>query len=221
MYLEEYRSVDYMLDNIIVAECHKSLNEIEFVDANSFNMHNIDKSFENVRTVMFVTSRCCHLIWNFNKWFPNAHTLYFQQQRSVRFQDRRMLEQHFPALKHFGFGNMEDEEKSSKWEDYKKLNNYNITMFIHMNPQLKSLFIFFERYKLMPNIDGINWNYEIFEAIHSKLTGLEGFHVQVGLDSHEVDIPKFHFGQLKNLTIKSSNIYEKGAELKLNAYEKM
>lgn len=115
-----------------------------------------------------------------------------------------MLEQHFPALKHFKIGNMPEETESLKLKNYKKLNNYNITMFIHLNPQLKSLWIIFDKYKLEPNFDGIKWNYEILEAIHSNLTGLEGFHVEVVLDKHEVDIPEFHFSQLKNLTINVS-----------------
>lgn len=200
-YIEEYRSVDYILDNTIVAECHKSLIEIEFINANAFNMHNIDKSFEKVRKVMFAMSRCCHLIWNFNKWFPNAHTLCLVSQKSIMFEDRQMLKQCFPALKHFRIGNMPNEEKPPEIWNYKNLNNYSVMMFIHLNPQLKSFLIAFNKFA-SPQFVDLKWNYEILEAIHSSLTDLESLYIEIGPGDHKFDVSEFDFSQLNFFEIK-------------------
>lgn len=117
-YLDGYRRVANLLDDALIAECHESLIEIKFVNTDSFTMQNIDKPFENVRKATSVRNKCHYLIGNFSKWFPNAHTLYLVQQNSIQLEDRKMLEQHFPVLKHFKIGNIPEENGSLKLKEY-------------------------------------------------------------------------------------------------------
>lgn len=145
VYDERYRRIDMLIDNTIISHCRKSLVEIKFENADSFTMYDINEPFENVLVVSFVRSKFCDLISNFGKWFPMAHTLHLHHQPRQDYDERRMLESHLPALKHFKIWNTQDKKVDVNAPEG-RINNYNIAAFLKLNPQLESVLILFDDY---------------------------------------------------------------------------
>lgn len=92
-------------------------------------------------SVTFFNSKFCSLISNFAKWFPKARSLCLDKQPRLELKKRLMLENRVPALKRFSIENTDNKRHLSK-QNERKLNNYNISTFIKLNPQLESLSIF-------------------------------------------------------------------------------
>lgn len=139
-YDESFRRIDRMIEDTIIAHCQYSLVEITFENADRFTMHEISEPFEKVNSVTFISSQFCGLISTFSTWFPNAKTLNLRQQYRGEHKDRKMLENHHPALEHFWIENTSDSHPDDDLTDG-KVDNYNIVSFINLNPQLKSLSI--------------------------------------------------------------------------------
>lgn len=74
-YLSEYRQFDHILDEAIVAHCHKSLQHITFNNATQFSMFAINEPFEQVHTVEIMNGEICAPVLDFAKLFPNANRL--------------------------------------------------------------------------------------------------------------------------------------------------
>lgn len=216
-YSKEYHRFDYILENAIIEYCHEYVSKIEFNRADVWTMQEftIFHPFKNVVEVKFFQCECMHLISGFNKWFPNAHTMIIKRQPELEYADRMMLENHFPALKHF---KVESEpfikEPIIVRRGYGNTNNYNIISFIKQNPQLESLSISFNSYdknfgqmdnnqmrRLLYNFNGIKLDRDLLMTMElglNNLTRLEfvffGYHLQA-------DYETFHFNQLKELSI--------------------
>lgn len=96
-YAENFRRIDRVIEDAIIAHCQYSLIEITFENADRFTMHEISEPFEKICSVTFNSSQFCGLISSFSTWFPKAKTLNLRQQLHGEHKDRKMLEYHHPA----------------------------------------------------------------------------------------------------------------------------
>lgn len=202
-YSDAYRGVDYKFDELIVRKCRKSLKEITFVNAGFYTMNDISEPFEEVLKVTFVSSKFCDLIPNFEKWFPKAHTLLLVKQPRMAFKKRSMLENHIPVLKGFSIENSDDVKPEQLDE---KVDNYNISTFIKLNPQLENLSIYCDQSRgpnePLRDFDGIKMDHELLGTINSKLKNLKNLEIVFKKDAPQMWLPKIHFDELSILQIR-------------------
>lgn len=133
-YDDKYRQFDYIIDQVIVDQCHKSLQNISFVSADRYSMFKINKPFAKVTKVSFDRGNVCIPALDIGKWFPEARHLELLNLKFHNMQKDRLLGSHCPMLVRLDIENLRS--KSGNLGYLEKIGD-----FIALNPQLKSLCI--------------------------------------------------------------------------------
>lgn len=163
-------------------------------------MIDINEPFEKVTEVHFVGSKFGKLIKNFEKWFPQAEWLSLANVPRMEFRKRLILEKHMPALKRFDIRNMEESHFLEQHAE--KVNNYNISTFIKLNPQLEHLVLTFDQHrKNQIMFDGIQMDNELLKTIDFKLPCLKYLYIRLNSDSLTTKMPELYFNELPDLNI--------------------
>lgn len=66
VYLPTYCRYDKMLEDAIIANCSKTIVEMEIINATKFTLHEISEPFENVRTIHFRNGTICDIVSDVN-----------------------------------------------------------------------------------------------------------------------------------------------------------
>lgn len=145
IYKEDYNRFNQELDQAIIKYSAESVTEIEFIKSDKFLFNNqIVRPLAKVTKVTFIRCVVGRCIFEFNKWFPNAHSLELLESTIVSTSDAMCIEQPFPKLTHLAIIN------PKQHCEYQTTNanivllqplftNGNTEMAIHLNPQIKSL----------------------------------------------------------------------------------
>lgn len=75
VYLKKYTRFNSMLDDMIVDQCTEILSEIEIENGDELVFHKINKAFQGLHKISFVSSDVPDVLLNFEKWFPKANVL--------------------------------------------------------------------------------------------------------------------------------------------------
>lgn len=145
-YHNDYRRFDKSMDDAINTYCHKLLKQIKFIDAERFTMIDVTTPFKNVETVIFFGGSLCKLIQNFDKVFPNANTLEFNEVEVSDYSDKIELKT-WPQLKNLKIRIASGQQSSTTF--FKKL--------IAINLQLEIISLDLEEYMAMMMLRLTNW----------------------------------------------------------------
>lgn len=174
-YKDDYYRFNSELDKHIIKYCEKSVTEIKFINLDKFAFDQLKRPFKSVTKVIFTACVVGKLIFQFNKWFPNAQSLDFVESKILSWTDAKCIEKCFPKLQHLGIINPKraDENFNYEFEEANALlfrpifSNTNLKAAIDVNPQLKSL-------KLKHNnndLEHVNYSDECGIKINPRLLG--------------------------------------------------
>lgn len=175
IYHKQFHRFDKTYDDLIVAKCHKSLQEIEFKNPDRFAMHGIQKPFEMVKVVSFVGGSICEIISDFGKWFPVAQTLRIIARTYETYHDEIKIK-NYPALQHFVI--LRKSLNSAVYEPV-------FESIIEKNPQLRSFYNAFEIHPV-DEVDDNDWDpndqsavFEVEETLmNAKFPNLENLRLK-------------------------------------------
>lgn len=170
-----------MIDQYVNEYCVNSLKEIELCKATKDAMENITKPFLEVKVVKLMDGVMGKNLTDFNKWFPQMQHLEFWCPDLII--NRNNIEKYFSNLEHMTIGGL------FKYNKDISFNYSNITEFVRLNPQLRSL-----------KVRGDMMNAVFIQRISKHLQRLES------LDIHcehffNLDRGLIHFKGLKEFTL--------------------
>lgn len=201
----QIRPLNKSFQDLILEKCRASLLEIKICNANRKVFGTLKVPLENVRAVYFVGKSLCGLVENFDRFFPNAHTMELMELK-FKSKDKKPFLKHYPKLEHFAITH-NCQGRGVSLDDIKQ--------FITLNEQLKSLRIendeikrYRDEYRMQKNgmqCFDANDDMGIDDDFVHLLPNLENLHLQLNHYSgdqrwyEEVEVP---FKQLKTLTIE-------------------
>lgn len=200
-YRTNYHEFDRLIEMAIIENCSKNLIHIRFRNAKCHSMNMLTEPFDKVQKVEFNESEFGEMIANFSQWFPNAHTLILDREKPQSYEYRRRLEKHHPALTHFVIKNNPAKQiEINKNSARKKLDNYNVSTFLKLNPQLRCIRIAEDG---EPNSFGIQMDYELLTTIQKELKNLQELHLSFEYRPHSSSaLPKINFRKLERLKLE-------------------
>lgn len=170
-----------MIDQYVTEYCVNSLKEIEFYKAPKDAMENITKPFVEVKVVKLVDGVLGKNLTDFNKWFPQMHRL--EVLCPDRIINRNNIEKHFPNLENMMIGGL------FKYNKDILFNCSNITEFVRLNPQLRSL-----------KVSGDMMNATFIQRISKHLQGLGNLEIDCE-HFFNLDDSVIHFKGLKEFSL--------------------
>lgn len=189
IFSDENRQFDEVIEKKVLKHCRKSLTSIRFENATANLMDMIKRPFEQVEKIIFEKCDFGELALNLFKWFPRAHNLLLHGNSNR--VNPKIFKQHHPQLTELIVKNM-------------KISNCDLINFIKLNPQLKSLTIFFDAFE-QKNDDctGLKMNLELMEAIKTGLKNLTLLYLCLpeGMARLPETMDKIHFDHLNSLMI--------------------
>lgn len=186
-YINKYRHFDHIIDQAVLDQCQKSLQRINFVNADRYSMFKIKKPFENVAKVSFERGNVCVAGLDIGKWFPAARELELLNLDLGKSQNsggRLSLGKHCPNLERLVINNLQSTDNSLGF--MKK-----IADFIALNPKLKSITISNQN-----NLD------HLLSVIASKASVMPNLELNI-LENPAVGLISSRFEKLKKVKIMS------------------
>lgn len=131
-YNEAYRELNHIINDTVISLCHKTLEEVVFINAGQFTMFKSPEKFVNVHTVTFETGQHCEMVFQFGELFPKAHTLKLNWQNLGEYCTHSNMKTN-PSLKHLEIGIFDRYTATYSFEL--------INTLVEMSPGLKTLHI--------------------------------------------------------------------------------
>lgn len=179
------------LEDAIMFNCRETLTAICFERCDQYAMNEIEESFPNVELVTFRDGDLSRKLRDLNNCFPRMQFLRFYSL-NISDSNSKCLHQHFPLLKSF------------KVYDTLNFTDFDLKIFLTLNPQLKYLAII--------NLDGANEivvTHDLISLISKSLINLESLKLTIDDFRFNAEIePVINFANLVYLKVESEEFHD-------------